>query len=141
MGFFIFKVAFQLAIILLEYTIQKKMTDFTRIQNKIVVVINSVLGGFAGLIGLLLVITIITYFIKISIFADDHVKKMRYLNAIKWVFISFLGILIVWSISGLVINIIQTNLNEPVINDSLVSAKDKVNEISKIVEEVLKTSK
>lgn len=117
------------------------MTDFTRIQNKIVVVINSVLGGFAGLIGLLLVITIITYFIKISIFADDHVKKMRYLNAIKWVFISFLGILIVWSISGLVINIIQTNLNEPVINDSLVSTKDKVNEISKIVEEVLKTSK
>lgn len=113
------------------------MTDFSKIQQKIVLIINSVLGGFAGLIGLMLILAVITYLIKISMFADDHVKKLKYLNAIKWVFISFIGILIVWSISGLVIHSIQSSFD----NNMAQGEENSANELYKRLNEAFSSGK
>ncbi|MDZ7293339.1 Mbov_0395 family pilin-like conjugal transfer protein [Mycoplasmopsis pulmonis] len=65
--------------------------------------INGVFGAFSGLIGLALIIMAIYYFVKLSTKADNPEEKRKYLNAIRWVGLSFIAILVIWAISGFVV--------------------------------------
>lgn len=85
--------------------------DLGDLPDRILKILNTVMGAFAGIVGMALVICAILYFIKLSFVANDYTKKRKYLNALKWVLISFIGIILIWSISGVVIQIIKNNVN------------------------------
>ncbi|WLP85210.1 Mbov_0395 family pilin-like conjugal transfer protein [Mycoplasma seminis] len=82
-------------------------TGISQVASQVQTYANIILGALAGLFVLAMAIICAIAFYKGAKSEDENERKKQ-LDKVKWVFIGFVAILIIWALTGAITGIMQT---------------------------------